>query len=499
MLQDQPWALPALIALLSAAVAWLVATLLAGARRKPLETELAVLREKETGQLRTLEELRAQQLSLQGQLQQVTQQRDEALREAHGTRSRLQALDERMQQALDEITVLKGEVKSEQQRVGTLQSENAELRTSAKEKEEHVREQFARLEEHEERLKKEFQNLANQIFEEKGKAFDEKSKASMDTLLSPFRTQIEEFRKKVEDIHHKDTEQQGALRAELQHLKEMNRQITEEAHQLATALKGQKKTQGNWGELILENVLERSGLRKDIDYKREVSFTTENGRSRPDAIVYLPDDKHLVIDAKVSLNAYTRYVNAEEGLEREQALKEHVASVAGRIKELADRNYFELPGLNSPEMVFMFIPIESAFVEALRGDETLFQKALEQNVLVATPTTLLTSLNIVRQLWRFEDQNKHTAELADKAAKVYDKLRLFVESMDDVGHALDKAKESYRNAYSRLYSGRGNLIKQAEEFRKLGVAVKSELPKHIKEKGELELEHQPEGAGEGEA
>lgn len=498
MLQDQPWALPALIALLSAAVAWLLATLLAGARRKPLETELAVLSEKETGQVRTLEELRAQQLSLQGQLQQVTQQRDEALNEAHGTRSRLQALDERMQQALDEITVLKGEVKSEQQRVAALQSENAELRTSAKEKEEHVRQQFARLEEHEERLKKEFQNLANQIFEEKGKAFDEKSKASMDTLLSPFRTQIEEFRKKVEDIHHKDTEQQGALRAELQHLKEMNRQITEEAHQLATALKGQKKTQGNWGELILENVLERSGLRKDIDYKREVSFTTENGRSRPDAIVYLPDDKHLVIDAKVSLNAYTRYVNAEEGLEREQALQEHVASVADRIKELADRNYFELPGLNSPEMVFMFIPIESAFVEALRGDETLFQKALEQNVLVATPTTLLTSLNIVRQLWRFEDQNKHTAELADKAAKVYDKLRLFVESMDDVGHALDKAKESYRNAYSRLYSGRGNLIKQAGEFRKLGVAVKSELPKHIKEKGELELEleHQPEEAGE---
>jgi DNA recombination protein RmuC len=176
-------------------------------------------------------------------------------------------------------------------------------------------------------------------------------------------------------------------------------------------------------------------------------------------------------------------------------LKRHTASVADRIKELADRNYFELPGLNSPEMVFMFIPIESAFVEALKGDETLFQKALEQNVLVATPTTLLTSLNIVRQLWRFEDQNKHTAELADKAAKVYDKLRLFVESMDDVGSALSKAKESYRKAYDRLSSGRGNLIKQAGEFKKLGVSVKAELPRHIQEKGELELEHQPESDG----
>ncbi|MEN8169401.1 MAG: DNA recombination protein RmuC [Pseudomonadota bacterium] len=491
MLQGQAWALPTLIALLSAAIAYLLAMILSGRARKPLETELAVMHEKEAARARHLEELRTQQTLLQGQLQQVTQQRDEALRDGQVSKARLQALEERMQQALDEIAVLKGEVKSEQQRVASLQSENAELRTSQKEREEHVRQQFARLEEHEERLKKEFQNLANQIFEEKGKAFDEKSKQSMDTLLSPFRSQIEEFRKKVEDIHHKDTRQQAELRTELKHLQELNKQITEEAHHLASALKEQKKTQGNWGELILENVLERSGLRKDIDYKREVSFTTENGRSRPDAIVYLPDEKHLVIDAKVSLNAYTRYVNAEDELEREQALKEHVSSVADRIKELADRNYFELPGLNSPEMVFMFIPIESAFVEALKGDESLFQKALEQNVLVATPTTLLTSLNIVRQLWRFEDQNKHTAELADKAAKVYDKLRLFVESMDDVGSALDKARESYQTAYSRLYSGRGNVIKQAGEFKKLGVSVKTELPKHLQDKGELELSHLP--------
>jgi DNA recombination protein RmuC len=492
MLQDQPWALPALIALLSAAVAWLLATLLAVRSRKPLETELAVMREKEAGQSRQLAELQAQQSAQQQQLQQVTAQRDQALREWHGDKARLQGMEQRLTQALDEIALLKGEVKGEQARVAALQSENAELRTSQKEKEEHVRQQFARLEEHEERLKKEFQNLANQIFEEKGKSFDEKSRQSMTTLLDPFRTQIEEFRKKVEDIHHKDTQQQSALRTELAQLQELNKQITEEAHQLATALKGQKKAQGNWGELILENVLERSGLRKDIDYKREVSFNTENGRSRPDAIVYLPDEKHLVIDAKVSLNAYTRYVNAEEGLAREQALKEHVAAVADRIKELSDRNYFELPGLNSPEMVFMFIPIESAFVEALKGDESLFQKALQQNVLVATPTTLLTSLNIVRQLWRFEDQNKHTAELADKAARVYDKLRLFVESMDEVGGALEKARESYLSAYSRLYSGRGNLIKQASEFKKLGVAVKAELPRHLLEKGELELSHQPE-------
>lgn len=169
------------------------------------------------------------------------------------------------------------------------------------------------------------------------------------------------------------------------------------------------------------------------------------------------------------------------------ALAEHVAAISARIKELADKNYYDLPGLNSPEMVFMFIPIESAFVEALKADEALFQKALEKNVLVATPTTLLTSLNIVRQLWRFEDQNRHTAELAEKATKVYDKLNGFLGSMEGVGKALDRARDSYDKAFAQLYTGRGNLIKQANEFRRLGVSVKAELPQYISEKAELEL------------
>lgn len=264
--------------------------------------------------------------------------------------------------------------------------------------------------------------------------------------------------------------------------------MTQEAHDLATALKGQKKMQGNWGEMILENVLDRSGLVKDRDYAREVSIKGEAGHSRPDAIVYLPDDKHLIIDAKVSLNAYTRYVNAEDEAERQQAAKEHIKAIADRIRELSDRDYFKLPGLNSPEMVFMFIPIESAFVEAMKADESVFQNALEMNVLVATPTTLLTSLNIVRQLWRFEDQNKHTAQLSEKAGKVYDKLRTFVGSLEKLGMALERAKDAYDAAHNQLVSGRGNLIKQANEFRELGVAVKAELPEHLVEEAELELD-----------
>ena len=192
----------------------------------------------------------------------------------------------------------------------------------------------------------------------------------------------------MQDIHHRETTQQGELFKELASLKELNQKITTEAHELSTALRGQKKLQGNWGELVLENVLDRSGLQLGKDYQREVSITTEQGRQRPDAIVFLPQGKHLIIDAKVSLNAYTRYINAEHEMERAQALKEHVQAVAGRIKELADRDYYKLPGLNSPEMVFMFIPIESAFVEALKADETLFTQAIENNVLVATPTAV---------------------------------------------------------------------------------------------------------------
>jgi len=296
------------------------------------------------------------------------------------------------------------------------------------------------------------------------------------------------FREKVEQIHLRETEQRVQLRTELQNLQQLNHAITEQAEKLTTALQGQKKVQGNWGELMLENVLDNAGLRAGVDYKREVSFTGEAGRQRPDVIVYLPGDKHLIIDAKTSLAAYTRYVNAVEEAERKQALREHARAVADRIRELAERRYDRLPGLNSPEIVIMFIPVESAYVEALKADETLYQRALEQNVLVATPTTLLTSLNIVRQLWRFEDQNKHTAELADRAERFYNKLNSFLTSMQEVGKKLDGAQSSYQRAFAQLYSGRGNLIKQAAEFKELGVAVQKELPAELVDKARLELD-----------
>jgi DNA recombination protein RmuC len=352
----------------------------------------------------------------------------------------------------------------------------------------HHDEKLQQLEHSRLQLKKEFESLAQQILKSTQQEFSQSSREGMENFLQPFRQQISDFNQKVETIHTHDLKQREELKTELKNLQKLNLQMTAEAHQLSTALKGQKKTQGNWGELILENVLDRSGLQLDKDYRREVSINTQDGRKRPDVIVYLPDEKHLIIDAKVSLNAYTRYVNAETDIERTQALKEHILALSSRIKELSDKNYFELPGLKSPEMVFMFVPIESAFVEAIRADETLFQLAIDKQVLVTTPTTLLTSLNIVRQLWRFEDQNKYSARLAEEASKVYNQLRLFLESMDALGKQLDKSRQTYDTALKQFISGKGNLVKRVEDFQKLGVSVQKEMPAEMLEKARLELD-----------
>jgi len=382
----------------------------------------------------------------------------------------------------------KAELAENSQKYLQLTEAHTQLKTTLEQKQKHFNEQLAILTDTKEQLKKDFELLANDILDNKGRAFKEINKESIQTLLTPIQSEMKGFREKVESIHSEETKQRSELKAELQHLQKLNQDITDQAEQLTSALQGQKKVQGNWGELILENVLDSSGLRRDVDYQREVNIKTEDGRQRPDAIVYLPQEKHLVIDAKTSLAAYTRYVNSETDIERQQALAEHAQAVRDRISELSDRDYYRLPGLNSPEVVIMFIPIESAYVEALKYDDTLYQKAIEKNVLVATPTTLLTSLNIVRQLWQFEDRNKHTAELANRAEKFYNKLNNFLESMQAVGQQLDKAKESYEKAVGQLYSGRGNLIKQASEFKDLGVSVQKELPAELVEKANLELE-----------
>lgn len=413
-----------------------------------------------------LNQLQLQQARLQAQLEAALQQRHEH--------------QERYQSCADDL-------RQQQQQYQQLKEKYDRLTVVLQERQQQFQAQLNLLQDNKQQLKQEFELLANDILQRKGAEFTRQSQHNLQQLLQPLQADMKGFRDKVEAIHTEELKQRSELKTELVNLQKLNFAITDQAERLTNALQGQKKTQGNWGELMLENVLENSGLRAGIDFQREVSFQTEEGRRRPDVIVYLPQQKHLVIDAKTSLSAYTRFVNAEHDAERELALAEHCQAVKDRIHELADRNYYQLAGLHSPEVVFMFIPIESAYVEALKHEPQLYQRALERNVLVATPTTLLTSLNIVRQLWRFEDQNKHSAELAHRAEKFYTKLTGFLESMQGVGKQLDKAKESYDKAFGQLYSGKGNLIKQAAEFKELGVAVKTELAADLLEKARLEL------------
>lgn len=434
------------------------------------------------------------QTDLQKEREAVSQLKSELGQEGKSAKGFEEANNEARAQLID----LKGQLKAADEKLQALQGEFAEIkRQETKLKAEmderqasHARE-LANFEQQKSSLSEHFKALSNEILEAKTKSLQESSQLSLSAVMNPFQQSIDGFKKEVQEIHHRETTQQGELRKELEHLKELNQQITAEAHELSTALRGQKKLQGNWGELVLENVLDRSGLQKGKDYDREVSITTEEGRQRPDAIVYLPQKKHLIIDAKVSLNAYTRFVNAEDEGERAIALKEHVQAVGSRIKELADRDYYKLPGLNSPDMVFMFIPIESAFVEALKADETLFQKAIENNVLVATPTTLLTSLNIVRQLWRYEDQNKHTAALVRRAEGVFSKLNTFLSSFEKIKKGLETATEAYVKAEGQLVSGKGNLVKQVGEFKNLAPAIKAQLPAYFVDKAALEIDFIP--------
>ena len=333
-----------------------------------------------------------------------------------------------------------------------------------------------------------FRLLAAEILDDRAKHFSQHSEQQLGHLINPLRERLTEFRSKLDEVQMQDLERVASLKAELTQLKLMNQQMSQEAHRLATALQGQSKSQGLWGELILENVLERSGLRDGIDFRREVSFQTADGRKRPDAIIYLPQGKHLIIDAKVSLNAYTRYVNESDKHERERAMQAHLRAMLDRVHELASRAYHDMPGINAPEIVFMFVPVESAFSEAIRHEPELFQKALDKQIVIATPTTLLPSLQMVRQLWRFEEQHRNSTELADRASKVYKKLVNFVSSLESIGQSLDKARDSYEKALGQLVSGKGNLIQQAKEFESLGVAIHSKLPEPLVDRAMLELD-----------
>lgn len=343
------------------------------------------------------------------------------------------------------------------------------------------------LERNRESLRQEFENLANRIFEQKSERFTQQSRTTLDTLLNPFRDQLQDFRKRVEDVYTSETRDRQALRSEIRSLQDLNRQITEEAANLTRALKGDKKVQGNWGELILERVLEHSGLRKGVEYETQGSYRDgDHQLMRPDVVVYLPDRRNLVVDSKVSLQAYQQWVTEEDEAVREERLKQHVEAVRNHIRSLSEKDYSQLNGLHSPDFVLLFMPIEPAFVAAFQQDESLFTEAFERKIIVVTPSTLLATLRTVENIWRYERQSRNAQRIAERAGAIYDKLRIFAEAMEKMGTQLQTVHGTYDAAMNTLTRGRGNLISQANRFVELGVRVKRELPRSLMEKAETD-------------
>lgn len=325
----------------------------------------------------------------------------------------------------------------------------------------------------EQRLNTQFENLANRIFENSGRRVDEQNRQSLNALITPLREQLDGFRRQVQEGFGQEARERHTLSHEIRNLQQLNAQMAQEAINLTRALKGDNKTQGNWGEVVLSRVLEASGLREGYEYQTQVAIQLENqSRMQPDVIVHLPQNKDVVIDAKMALVAYERYFNAEDEASRELAIAEHIAAIRSHLRQLSRKDYQQLPGLRSLDYVLMFIPVEPAFLLAIDRQPELINEALQLNIMLVSPTTLLVALRTISNLWRYEHQSRNAQRIADRAARLYDKMRLFVDDMSAIGQSLERASDSYRQAMKKLSEGRGNLIAQSEQFRQLGVEIK---------------------------
>ena len=394
--------------------------------------------------------------------------------------AQLQARDEQLVQQRSELDELKASYQSLQQQGGDQIATIARLETQLSEERRHSAEKLAVLAEAKAQLTTEFQNLANKILEEKSQKFTDQNRANIEQVLNPLREQLGDFRRKVEDVYEKESKDPMSLFHEINSLKSLNQQISSDAINLTNALKGQSKTQGAWGEVILERVLEESGLHKGREYETQGSFTTDEGkRLRPDVIVHLPEEKDIVIDSKVSLTAYERYCSSDDENERQLALREHIASLRGHIKGLSDKSYEDLPGLKSLDFVLLFVPVEAAFITAVENDQSLFREAFDKNIIVVSPTTLLATLRTVHNIWRYEYQNRNALEIAEKAGGLYDQFVRFAESLLDVEDKLNKAQASFQTAKSRLVDGRGNLVTRTQQLQKLGAKAKKQIPEEL--------------------
>lgn len=400
--------------------------------------------------------------------------------------------DERVSNLLAEkenITLL---LKQEQKRlIDELQAERDRLADANRELEstrsfyiaekEKLIEQKASLEQNQEKFNKDFELIANKILEEKSTKFVEQNRTNLDIILNPLKENIKAFEDKVEKVYKAESDERNTLKGVISLLMDQSKQIQEDANNLTKALKGDSKKQGNWGEVILEKVLERSGLVRDQEYRIQASHTSaEGGRYQPDVVIDLPDDKHLVVDAKVSLVAYERSVSAETEEEREGHVKAHLASIKNHIQELSAKNYQDLYKINSPDFVLLFVPIESSFSIAVQKDAELFNFAWDRKVVIVSPSTLLATLRTIASMWKQERQNRNVFEIAEQAGFLYEKFVGFLKDMEDIGRHIGSTQKAYDGAFNKLKEGSGNMINKIENLKKLGAKVKNNKQIDIK-------------------
>lgn len=382
-----------------------------------------------------------------------------------------------------------GELSSEREKVIKLNSELSALNSDYRNLQEKLAEQKTEIEELEKRFIKEFENLANKILDEKSTKFTEQNRQNLDQILKPLGEKIKDFEKKVEDVYVTDSKERASLVQQIKTLHELNQQMSKDATNLTNALKGETKTQGNWGEFILESLLEKSGLAKDREYFLQESLTSEDGRRyQPDVIIRLPENKSVIIDSKVSLLAYEKFSSAENEDDRLDSIKEHILSIRNHIKNLNSKNYQNLYGIDGLDFVLMFLPIEPAFSLALQNDSGLFQEAYDKNIVIVSPTTLLATLRTIASIWRQENQNKNAIEIARQSGALYDKFVGFVEDLQTIGSRIEQTQSAYSDAMKKLSTGRGNLLNSAEKIRKLGAKASKTLPQTLIDDDENLLE-----------
>ena len=399
---------------------------------------------------------------------------------------RLASRDSRLQQLETDIAEKEAKLDELTRLLTGLERDKSRLAAELQEQAKSADEKLQVLNDAKEELQSQFENLANRIFESKTKSFAEQSRVNLDTILTPFKEKISEFEKQVNQAYASEGRERHSLIKEVQRLQELNQKLGEDAENLTKALKGDTKTQGTWGEIILERILEESGLRKGIEYDSQGGFRDADGKLlKPDVIVHLPEEKDIIIDSKVSLVAYEKYVRAENDEQRDRAVREHLVSINAHLKGLESKKYDELPEVKSLDFVLMFIPVESAFMLAIEKDNEIFRKAFDQSIMIVSPSTLLVTLRTIQNIWRYEHQNKNALEIADRAGALYDKFVGFVNDLERVGDQIENTRKAYDGAHNKLVSGKGNLIGRAQSLIDLGVKSRKQLPATVLQESDL--------------